>query len=255
MARVDDAESAKKIRKVPQTTLCGVAFDFKECRTLKKRIAAVLCAACLVLSLLAGCGSTESYPAVEELLTAASESSANLGTASNDTVSVSYASDAWTGMDDTDPLTVYYTETMYDAGTAVNINVQPSGTYSGKLTKKTMEQLVEALQKNFPTMEIESAELRTLDGSPVIYMESVLNFTEESLDNLVESGAITEDYIESIGGREAILAIPPTDQLTLYAVNGAYLYIYTGTYYDESQKDAVLSCMITMAQTTEQAGT
>ena len=221
---------------------------------MKKRIAAVLCAACLVLSLFAGCGSTESYPAMEELLTTASVSSANLGTVSNDAVSVSYPTDAWTGMDDTDPLTVYYTETMYDAGSAVNINVQPSGTYSGKLTKKTMEQLVEALGENYPTMEIETAELRTLDGSPVIYMESVMSFTEESLDNLVESGAITEDYIESVGGRETILAIPPTDQLTIYAVHGAYLYIYTGTYYEEAQKDAVLSCMITMAQTTEEAG-
>ena len=61
---------------------------------------------------------------------------------------------------------------------------------------------------------------------------------------------ITQTDIDNAGGREAILATPPTDQITLYAVTGAYLYIYTGTYYEESQKADVLEALTVMAQTT-----
>ena len=65
-----------------------------------------------------------------------------------------------------------------------------------------------------------------------------------------KQGVITQDDIDNAGGRESILSIPPTDQITLYAVTGAYLYVYTGTYYEESQRADVLEALTVMAQTT-----
>ena len=54
-----------------------------------------------------------------------------------------------------------------------------------------------------------------------------------------------------MGGREAITAIPDTDQLLLYVVVDGQLCLYTGTYYAAEQKALVLEAMTTMAQTTE----
>ena len=84
----------------------------------------------------------------------------------------------------------------------------------------------------------------------MIYTETVTRFNDEMLDRLLEQGVITQDDVDAAGGRDAILSIPPTDQITLYAVTGAYLYIYTGTYYEESQKADVLEALTVMAQTT-----
>lgn len=90
----------------------------------------------------------------------------------------------------------------------------------------------------------------SINGKSVIYTETVTRFNDEMLDRLLEQGVITQDDVDTAGGRDAILSIPPTDQITLYAVTGAYLYIYTGTYYEESQKADVLEALTVMAQTT-----
>ena len=54
----------------------------------------------------------------------------------------------------------------------------------------------------------------------------------------------------ALSGTPSLASVPSTDQITLYAVTGAYLYIYTGTYYEESQKADVLEALTVMAQTT-----
>ena len=180
---------------------------------MKRKAFAALAAVCLVLCLiLAGCGtvSEEDYPPLEKV----DLSSMTLGTVSNSTFSTQYPADKWTGSDGTSPLIIYYNDTQ-GTGQAVNINAQQSGTYSGKFTEKYMNKL-----------------------------------TESITDRLLEQGVITQDDVDAAGGRDAILSIPPTDQITLYAVTGAYLYIYTGTYYEESQKADVLEALTVMAQTT-----
>ena len=113
-----------------------------------------------------------------------------------------------------------------------------------------MNKLVESITESFPNIEILNAELRSINGKSVIYTETVTRFNDEMLDRLLEQGVITQDDVDAAGGRDAILSIPPTDQITLYAVTGAYLYIYTGTYYEESQKADVLEALTVMAQTT-----
>ena len=215
---------------------------------MKRKTFAALAAVCLVLCLiLAGCGtvSEEDYPPLEKV----DLPSMTLETVGNSTVSVQYPADKWTGSDDTSPLIIYYTDTL-DTGEAVNINVQQSGTYSGKFTEKYMNKLTDGITESFPNIEILRAELRSINGKSVIYTETVTRFNDEMLDLLLEQGVLTQDDVDAAGGRDAILSIPPTDQITLYAVTGAYLYIYTGTYYEESQKADWLQAMTVMAQTT-----
>lgn len=215
---------------------------------MKRKAFAALAAVCLVLCLiLAGCGtvSEEDYPPLEKV----DLSSMTLGTVSNSTFSTQYPADKWTGSDGTSPLIIYYNDTQ-GTGQAVNINAQQSGTYSGKFTEKYMNKLTESITESFPNIEILNAELRSINGKSVIYTETVTRFNDEMLDRLLEQGVITQDDVDAAGGRDAILSIPPTDQITLYAVTGACLYIYTGTYYEESQKADVLEALTVMAQTT-----
>ena len=215
---------------------------------MKRKYFAAAAAVCLTLCLiLAGCGavSEEDYPPLEKV----DLSSMTLETVGNSTFSVQYPAGKWTGSDGTSPLIIYYTDTL-DTGEAVNINVQQSGTYSGKFTEKYMNKLTDGITESFPNIEILRAELRSINGRSVICTETVTRFNDEMLDLLLEQGVLTQDDVDAAGGRDAILSIPPTDQITLYAVTGAYLYIYTGTYYEESQKADLLQAMTVMAQTT-----
>ena len=215
---------------------------------MNRKTFAALAAVCLVLCLiLAGCGtvSEEDYPPLEKV----DLSSMTLETVGNSTFSVQYPAGKWIGSDGTSPLIIYYTDTL-DTGEAVNINVQQSGTYSGKFTEKYMNKLTDGITESFPNIEILNAELRSINGKSVIYTETVTRFNDEMLDRLLEQGVLTQEDIDGAGGRDAILSIPPTDQITLYAVTGAYLYIYTGTYFEESQKADLLQAMTVMAQTT-----
>ena len=82
-------------------------------------------------------------------------------------------------------------------------------------------------------------------------MEETLSFTDETVDWMLDNGVWTEAWLEQMGGREAITAIPDTDQLLLYAVVDGQLCIYTGTYYEEGQKATVLEALTLMVQTTE----
>ena len=82
-------------------------------------------------------------------------------------------------------------------------------------------------------------------------MEETLSFTDETVDWMLDNGVWTEAWLEQMGGREAITAIPDTDQLLLYAVVDGQLCIYTGTYYEKGQKATVLEALTLMVQTTE----
>ena len=215
---------------------------------MKRKFFAAAAAVCLMLCLiLAGCGAVneEDYPPLEKV----DLSSMTLETVGNSTFSVQYPAGKWTGSDGTSPLIIYYSDTL-GTGEAVNINVQQSGTYSGKFTEKYMNKLTDGITESFPNIEILRAELRSINGRSVICTETVTRFNDEMLDLLLEQGVLTQADIDNAGGRDVILSIPPTDQITLYAVTGAYLYIYTGTYYEESQKADLLQAMTVMAQTT-----
>ena len=96
--------------------------------------------------------------------------------------------------------------------------------------------------------------MRTLNGEPVIYTESRTQITDDAIDLMLEQGYWTQDDIDSFGGREALLAIPATDQIFLYVVRDGWIYVCTGTYYSADQKAVVLNCMTLLMQTVESVG-
>ena len=209
---------------------------------------ASLLALLLCLGLLAGCGS---QPAVDYPELAAVDTSAmELESAENSSLKVSFPKADWVAEPNTDPLTIYYRETA-DSDYTVNVNAQISSSWKGSLSESDKDDLVDSIAEEGPFMNITEAKVLSLNGSPVIYMEETLSFTDETVDWMLDNGAWTEAWLEQMGGREAITAIPDTDQLLLYAVVDGQLCIYTGTYYEEGQKATVLEALTLMAQTTE----
>ena len=202
----------------------------------------------LCLGLLAGCGS---QPAVDyPELTAPDPSAYELESAQNSSLKVSFPKGDWVAEPNTDPLTIYYRETA-DSDYTVNVNAQISSSWKGSLSESDKDDLVDSIAEEGPFMNITEAKVLSLNGSPVIYMEETLSFTDETVDWMLDNGAWTEAWLEQMGGREAITAIPDTDQLLLYAVVDGQLCIYTGTYYEEGQKATVLEALTLMVQTTE----
>lgn len=89
------------------------------------------------------------------------------------------------------------------------------------------------------------------NGAPAIYTESVMKYTDEYIDLMLETGAITQQFLDENGGREVLLSIPETAQIYFYTVKDGNLYTYIGTYYNEEQKQIVMDTINIMAQTTE----
>ena len=116
-----------------------------------------------------------------------------------------------------------------------------------------MEQLIGEMDAYKGYITIDGYGLYTLYDEPVILTESTLQFTDTYIDEMIKLGGITEEQIEDMGGREVLLSIPPTTQVTLYAIVDGYMYIYVGTYYTEEQKQAVLDCMTVLVANTEKA--
>lgn len=151
------------------------------------------------------------------------------------------------------PLQIAWTETLEDEQ-LVNINMSLAA--NQKAPDDWLEEFQIQLQELLPTMygdsmNIELMEARLLNGEPVIYTEMINQITDEALDIAIEQGIYTEAQIEAAGGREALLAIPPTTQVGIYAVKDGYCYVCTGTYYEESQKQVVLDTMAIMIDTVE----
>lgn len=132
-----------------------------------------------------------------------------------------------------------------------NINIQASQEWSGQLTEKDMDELISAMKEYVGYITINTSEMRLINDEPVIYWESTIQFTEEYLDAMIEAGGLTEADIEAYGGREALLSIPPTTQIMVYATVDNYLFAYVGTYYGDEQKQAVIDALTVIIPNTE----
>ena len=208
---------------------------------------------CLGMCLmLCSCGGAASSVADAPALETVDISNLELDELSTSSFSIQYPSEDWYGTDGSEPLALYYYPTI-ETEQAVNVNMQKTSDYNAKLTKKELQDIVDGLadNKNGLSMEVVMSEMRTFNGEPVFYIESVTQITDAVIDFMQESGLWTQDFIDSIGGREVLLNIPPTDQILIYAVIDGGLFIYTGTYYDAAQKDIVLDCMSVLMQTTK----
>ena len=248
----------------------------KEIRKMKimKKLLLLAMAVLLVLSLFAGCAAPGGDPEqdapdtqdtaapaesdapedtgeadapVLPVIEAVDISGMELATADDGTVQVSYPADAWAFSEGQTPLTLMYAETD-GTDQAVNVNIQAAGAFSGELTEADMDSLTEGLDSMGGYMSLQTAELRSLNGSPAIYMENVLQFTDEYIDLMLEQGVLDQETVDAMG-RETLLSIPPTTQVMVYAVNNGELFVFVGTYYEEAQKDIVLDMITIMAQT------
>ena len=210
-----------------------------------------LAALLLTLCLLAGCGSQPSVDYPE--LPAVDTSAMDLESAQNSSIKISFPAGEWVPEPNSDPLTIVAADTAEDAA-SVNLNAQVSGSYSGTLSESEKDELVQSLAEQGPFMNVKLAELRSLNGEPVIYMEETVSITDDAIDWMIENGIWTETWVEQNGGRDAFLSIPDTDQVMLYAVKDGNMCIYTGSYYEESQKSGVLEALTVLVETTELLG-
>ena len=229
-----------------------------------KRSAAALLV-CLLL-LLCGCGETtlpdndkirpvvDSEPAALPELPAVDLSTLELTAAENDEMTIWYDADVWYPAKLNNILLLIDADTA-DSDQAVCISSTcVDSTDPEPLTEQFRAAVTDELRKQNPNIEVTCSELRTLCGQPIIYVEGCVQITDAPLDQLLDSGTMTQADIEAAGGREALLAAPATNQIMIYSTADGGMFIHCGTYYNDEQKAAVLEAITILAQTDQTAG-
>ena len=100
-------------------------------------------------------------------------------------------------------------------------------------------------------ISIDRSEIMSFNGENIIYMECSTTITDELIDTLIEQGSITEDMIDSMGGRDVLKASGNNTQLMLHAVIDGNIATVTGSYVGEQNKNAILDGMKVLLQTAE----
>lgn len=222
---------------------------------MKKKTMLLAALAAMLLALLCACGGNNNTPAEDTdypAMEAADLSAMELSLASNSAMSAQYNADEWYGEDVSGLLTFYYLPTL-DTDNVANVNAQKLSQFDDALDSNMAQELEKNLSSNYAFLSVGKTELKTLNGAPVIYMEGTFSFTDEVIDFMLKDGGWTQEDIDALGGREAILALPETNQSYLYTVKDGWLYLFTGTYYAADQGAAVLECMTVLAQTAQSA--
>ncbi len=214
---------------------------------MKKTVLAMLLCAALLFA--AGCGGD--YPELEAVDLAGME----LETGVNGAFAAQFPAGEWlydVSSVPTVDFAVYDLETMGSETGTMNLNALISGDMSGKLRQSHLDALLENLEDaEMAGMEIKSAEMRSLNGEPVMYVENETTVTEELLDFYIENSGITGEQLAAMGGREALLNIPPTRQIQLYGVVEEKIIVVSGTYYDDASKARLLTAMTIVLQTAD----
>ena len=209
----------------------------------------IACAVLALALLLAACGGAADYPVMEPVAL----DSLTLASAESDTLSAQFPEEEWVFDVSMVPVdfAIYDTETLLDETGTMNINIMLSGQYSGKLKQSDLDGVVDELQNSDMAdgMNIEVSEMRSLEGEPVGYIESTSTYTESMIDFYLENSGITEEQLEALGGREALLNTPPTRQIQMYAVVDGNILVVTGTYYDDAAKTRLVDTMSILLQT------
>lgn len=153
-----------------------------------------------------------------------------------------YDINKWTIDTSTKPYTFYYNESM-TSGKAANFNIQVGEEFNYTLDEKLLEELVKVHTEKNPFIDVTMSELKLLDGKPVAYYENTLTYTEQAIEQGIESGAITEEIIDSIGGKDVLLNAPPTSQLAIFTVSDGHLCVCSGAYFTDEQKEAIIDAI------------
>ena len=209
----------------------------------------IVCAVLALALLLAACGGAADYPVMEPVAL----DSLTLASAESDTLSAQFPEEEWVFDVSMVPVdfAIYDTETLLDETGTMNINIMLSGQYSGKLKQSDLDGVVDELKNSDMAdgMNIEVSEMRSLEGEPVGYIESTSTYTESMIDFYLENSGITEEQLEALGGREALLNTPPTRQIQMYAVVDGNILVVTGSYYDDAAKTRLVDTMSILLQT------
>lgn len=216
--------------------------------TMRKRLPALVLSLLLVLALCA-CGESKvDYPALD----APDLDTMTLSEVANGSVRAKYDASEWLADPSIDPLTFYYLADTSDEENMVNINVGFLLSGVKRLTEDDMSGMLAELEGEYSNeLTIQEKRMCSLDGSAAIYMEGTMQFTDKTIDLMIENGTFTQEEIDAFGGRDALLSVPPVSQLYIFSVNGGDLFICTGTYFSADQKADVLEGMTVLARTAE----
>lgn len=210
---------------------------------LFKRISLALALCLLVLT---GCAKDDpsAYPVLEVPDTAGMA----LESVANDDLGFSFPDEGWSCTPNDDMLIVTHDET---AGLEedVNISVQIVDTFNATLDTSYLNRMERQMNKNPSYMQLQTMEMRQLDGEGVLYFEVHTAFTEESISELLRSKVLDDKMLEKLGGKEALLQIPPSDQVIIHAIVDGKLMIFTGTYYEPEQKQQVTDALALIVST------
>ena len=192
----------------------------------------------------------KNYPVIE----VADYSDLPLEGIENDQIACAFPVDEWIASDEIPgQLQIFWEETI-GTGQAININISLASASKVPANYDWIEDMLSQLEdgalEGF-AITVESIEPRLLEGETVVYAELVTQITDEMIDLMIDQGVYTEEQIASAGGREVLLSIPPTTQISITAERDGYLYTCTGTYYDQEQKQMVLDTMAIVIGTVE----
>ncbi len=99
--------------------------------------------------------------------------------------------------------------------------------------------------------EVLTKEIKVINDTEIIYFESVVVMNDEMLDLMLEQGIITEQQIEDMGGRDYLKSTPPTNQVSMMQVIDDEGYMFSGTYFSESDKELVVDALTLIMETLE----
>ena len=216
-------------------------------------VVAVIVTAAKVIPLVRNRVQTSQYPVIE----LADLQGMELESLSDGKFSFSYPAEDWEVWEqvttDYHPLTIFYKGTADDGSTS--ISVAENDTVVTQLKPELLQVMLDGLKEQAPYMVIKESEMRSMEGTPVFYLEDNMSLTQEGLDMMVDTGAWTEETIEAMGGREALLSNNiASDQIQIYQLKNGKIYVYTGNYTDDAQKDMVLDTITVIAQTIKSTG-
>lgn len=215
-----------------------------------KRKGWICLAACLLALLLTACGQTAvEYPELAEI----DLESMELSSQENSLVRVSYDPENWVPQPMTDPMMLAYAPTVEEEF-CVNLTVTYTGESSKKPDEAYMKELAEEMERiNGDFMTLELSEMRQVQGNPVVYLESAFVLNDAAIDNMIAEGEWSEEWLDSLGGRDAIRGIT-CRTVNDYACVEKRAYVYTGSYYDDAHKEPLLAALATAIATTEWVG-
>lgn len=148
----------------------------------------------------------------------------------------------WTADTAAEPCVFYHIPSM-ETGQGANFTFAVGDPYTSPLNRTMLDAFAEACRQSSTFLTVELAELRTVEGAPAMYLETTVTYTAEAIDSALAQGLLTEELLESAGGREAFLNTPPIHQLMVCPTAENFLCIFTGTYFDEEQKQDVLDAI------------